>query len=104
MAIPAILAAAGKNVLAQKVELNDKERPLARQLQLLTMKPLLFVLNKKAGSTNLDEIAAGGSRDAGDGRFKKLTDYIDALGAKWVIVDARIEDKKAKARAEKDKK
>ena len=38
------------------VALTDKEMPLVKQLTLLTVKPILYVLNKKAGGSNLDEV------------------------------------------------
>jgi GTP-binding protein YchF len=65
--------------LAQQVELSDKERPFIKQLHLLTNKPILFVLNKKAGAKTTDSL-------------DKLTSYIDSLGFKWVIADAKIEE------------
>lgn len=52
-------------------------------LQLLTRKPIMYVLNKKAGGHNLDEMK--------DERFVRLTEYITGLGAPYVIVDAAIE-------------
>lgn len=52
-------------------------------LQLLTRKPILYVLNKKAGGHNLDEMD--------DDRWRALTAYLDSLGATYVTVDAAIE-------------
>ncbi len=72
---------AGK--LAQSVEMSDKEFPFVKGLHLLTMKPILYVLNKKAGGKNLDEM--------GDERFTKLTDYLKSNGSPFVVVDAGIE-------------
>ena len=68
---------------ASTVALDEKETPLIRQLQLLTMKPVLYVLNKKAGGKNLDEI--------NDERYAALLKYLESRAAKWVIVDAGIE-------------
>jgi hypothetical protein len=45
---------------------------------------MLYVLNKKGGGINLDEIK--------DERFDRLMNYLNEINAKWVIVDARIED------------
>jgi GTP-binding protein YchF len=73
---------AGK--LASKVELTEKELPMVKQLHLLTIKPILYILNKKAGGNNLDELK--------DERFQKLLDFLTAEKAKWVIVDARVEE------------
>jgi GTP-binding protein YchF len=69
--------------LANSVELTAEEKKWAKQLNLLTLKPILYVLNKKSGGHNLDEM--------NDGRFERLIDYLNALGAKYVIVDANVE-------------
>lgn len=73
---------AGK--LASSVEANEFEAPYLRQIHLLTTKPILYVLNKKAGGKNLDETK--------DERWTKLLDFLNASGSKWVVVDARIEE------------
>jgi GTP-binding protein YchF len=73
---------AGK--LGNTVSLDEKELPVLKTLHLLTTKPMLYVLNKKAGAKNLDE--------ADPKKFKELTDFIESQGAKWVLVDARIEE------------
>lgn len=52
-------------------------------LQLLTRKPIMYVLNKKAGGHNLDEMK--------DARFERLLNYLSDLGSPYVIVDAAIE-------------
>jgi ribosome-binding ATPase YchF (GTP1/OBG family) len=44
---------------------------------------MLYVLNKKAGGKNLDEMK--------DERFQKLMDFLNKEKAVWVIVDAGIE-------------
>jgi ribosome-binding ATPase YchF (GTP1/OBG family) len=48
------------------------------------MKPMLYVLNKKAGGKNLDEIK--------DERWDKLVAYLESSKFTYVIVDARIEE------------
>ncbi|HVS79707.1 MAG TPA: redox-regulated ATPase YchF [Candidatus Paceibacterota bacterium] len=70
--------------LASSAALDEKEAPLIRQLNLLTMKPILYVLNKKAGGKNLDEMK--------DPRWSELMAYLDSMNAKWTIVDANIEN------------
>lgn len=70
--------------LANSVSLDEKEIPVAKTLHLLTTKPILYVLNKKASAKNLDQ--------TNPEEFKKLTDYIESMGSQWVIVDARIEE------------
>lgn len=72
---------AGK--LASTVAIDAKELPLLQGLHLLTRKSILYVLNKKAGGKNLDEI--------GDERFNKLMAFLSEQKASWVIVDAGIE-------------
>lgn len=73
---------AGK--LGNSVMLDEKEAPVLKTLHLLTTKPILYVLNKKAGAKNLDH--------TNPAEFKKLTDYIESMGSEWVLVDARIEE------------
>ncbi len=73
-----------EGISAREIITDEKEKEIAKNLHLLSMKPILYVLNKKAGGKNLD--------DAGDERFKKLVEFIEKSGAKWVVVDARIEE------------
>ena len=72
---------AGK--LASATVLSDEERFAIRALQLLTMKPIMYALNKKAGGHNLDEM--------NDGRYQKLIEFLDGMGAEYATVDAGIE-------------
>lgn len=72
---------AGK--LASTVTPNEFEAPALKQLQLITSKPFMYVLNKKAGGTNLDETS--------DERYQALIEFFKDSNAKWVIVDAAIE-------------
>ncbi|NBD73913.1 redox-regulated ATPase YchF [Patescibacteria group bacterium] len=64
---------------------SDAERPIAHALQLLTNKPILYVLNKKAGGQNLDETP-------NDPRWQELIAFLEERGASWVVVDAGVED------------
>jgi GTP-binding protein YchF len=73
---------AGKPV--RTVQLDDKEKAAAQALHLLTMKPMLYVLNKKSGTVNVD--AEGGAR------WRELKDFLDASGTSYVTVDAGIEN------------
>jgi GTP-binding protein YchF len=72
---------AGK--LASSVVPDEFEAPLIKSLHLLTSKPLMYILNKKAGGKNLDEIK--------DSRWDALMKFLNDSKAKWVIVDAGIE-------------
>ncbi len=62
--------------------LPDEEKRVA-YLNLLTMKPILYALNRKSGGKNLDELA--------DGRGERAYDLIKALGGQYVFVDAATE-------------
>jgi GTP-binding protein YchF len=70
--------------LARTVPMDEKEAVAAKTLHLLTMKPILYVLNKKGGGKNLDE--------TNDQRFTSLINFITESGAGYVVVDARIEE------------
>ena len=72
---------AGK--LASTVTFDDKEIVEVNKLCLITMKPILYVLNKKAGGKNLDEM--------NDERYVKLLKFFKDTGSKFVVVDAGIE-------------
>lgn len=73
---------AGK--LASSVAVEQAEEPFLKHLHLLTSKKILYVLNKKSGGTNLDEIK--------DERWTKLMDFMRETGSKYVVVDAGTEN------------
>jgi GTP-binding protein YchF len=73
-----------KSKLAGTLALDEKEMPVVKQLNLLSSKPILYCLNKKAGGKNLDEI--------GDERWTKLLQFLKENNFKYVVVDAKIED------------
>ncbi|OGZ19130.1 MAG: redox-regulated ATPase YchF, partial [Candidatus Lloydbacteria bacterium RIFOXYC12_FULL_46_25] len=79
-----VLAALEASLFAHTVKLEDEEIKMVRQLNLLTMKPILYILNKKAGGHNLDEM--------NDPRFHKLIEFFKEHGDAYVIVDAKIEE------------
>ncbi len=70
--------------LACTLDLAPDELPFAKQLSLLSMKQFLYVLNKKNGAQNLDEL--------NDERWQELTDFFEATGSSYVMVDAGIEN------------
>ncbi len=72
---------AGK--LASTVTPDEFEAPYLRSMHLLTSKPFMYVLNKKSGGKNLDEL--------NDERFQALLKFFTENNASWVIVDAGIE-------------
>ncbi|HUO50729.1 MAG TPA: redox-regulated ATPase YchF [Candidatus Paceibacterota bacterium] len=72
--------------------LTDEEKNAARGLHLLTMKPILYVLNRKSGAVNID--AEGGQR------WKELKDFFEQSGASHVFVDAGVENDLADVHAD----
>lgn len=73
---------AGK--LATALGLDEQETLVIKQLNLLTMKPILYVLNKKSGGINIDSLD--------DGRYQRLMDFFGSENSKWVEVDANVEN------------
>jgi len=69
--------------LASTASLDEKEREALKGMHLLSMKPILYVLNKRSGGKNLDEL--------NDQRFKDLVAFIKENGSEYVVVDAKIE-------------
>ncbi len=69
--------------LASSATYTEDELSALKNLHLLSMKPLMYVLNKKAGGHNLDEM--------NDTKWQSLLSYLEALGAIYTIVDAGIE-------------
>jgi GTP-binding protein YchF len=78
-----VKAALESGRLASTISADEFEAPFLKQVQLLTSKPFMYVLNKKSGGKNLDE--------AKDERWTKLVSFLEFSKAKWVIVDAGIE-------------
>ncbi|MEI8249012.1 MAG: redox-regulated ATPase YchF [Candidatus Taylorbacteria bacterium] len=69
--------------LASSVIVDEFEAPFLKSLHLLTSKPFMYVLNKKSGGKNLDELK--------DARWDALMKFLNESKASWVIVDAGIE-------------
>jgi GTP-binding protein YchF len=70
--------------LAKTLDLDEKERFAIRQLGLLTMKPMLFSFNKRAGTSAI--------MDTDPEKFKELVALVQSMGSEYVVVDAKIED------------
>lgn len=68
---------------ASSAPLSEAESPKLKAISLLTMKPVMYVLNKKAGGHNLDEM--------NDERWGRLISFLQSLSASYVVVDAAIE-------------
>ena len=76
-------------LFARIVPLDEEEMALVKQLNLLTTKPILYGLNKKAGGKNLDE----SSSEEDKNRFAEVVRYlVQDLSSQYVIIDAKIED------------
>jgi len=69
---------------ASFANLDEKELEVVKGFMLLTLKPVMYVLNKKAGAKNLDETQ--------DERWTKLIEFIKNSGSDYVIVDAGLEN------------
>lgn len=69
---------------AREAELTEKEREVVKGFHLITMKPVLYVLNRKSGAVNMD--AENGNR------WREVKGFLDATNAKYVFVDAGVEN------------
>lgn len=69
---------------ARSVDLDEGERVVAVSFQLLTMKPVLYALNRKSGAMNIDAEGAE--------RWRELTQYFTDNNAQYVFVDAGVEN------------
>ena len=70
-------------MLVNTLSFEPGELPLIKELNLLTSKPILYVLNKKLGGKNLDEL--------NDERYQRVMDYFTKNNAVFVALDAAIE-------------
>lgn len=70
--------------MANAISFDEKELIKIKNLNFLTMKPILYGLNKRAGADNLDTMNPE--------LFKELTDYITSIGSRFVVLDAKVED------------
>lgn len=73
-----------KGQLAQDVELDEKEAKVIKGLHLLTMKPMLYVFNKKANALNLDE--------ENSERYEELIKFTEETNSQYVTIDAGVEN------------
>ncbi|HVV39221.1 MAG TPA: redox-regulated ATPase YchF [Candidatus Paceibacterota bacterium] len=69
------------------IELINTELQLAdldKKENLISQKPVLYVLNKESGGHNLDEMK--------DERWDRLMEFFKNTNATWVVVDAHVEN------------
>lgn len=88
--------------LASFLGLPSDEKETVKGLMLLTLKPIMYVLNKKAGAKNLDPSTGSTSSpqassgqatpETADPRWVKLMEFIKNSGAGYCIVDAGLEN------------
>jgi GTP-binding protein YchF len=76
-----MLAHLEEGKFASKADLTPEELESFKTLQLITMKPMMYILNRKSSGTNVDEE-----------RYAKLLEFFKSEKAVFTIVDARIED------------
>ena len=69
--------------LALSFPFDESELQFVKQLQLLTMKQILYVLNKKSGAYNFD--------DTNDERWTMLMEFFEETNSEYVVIDAGIE-------------
>ena len=69
--------------LAVTLPLEKEEIPFLYTMHLLSAKPFLYVLNKKSGARNLDEL--------NDDRWLELMTFMETTKSEYVVVDAGVE-------------
>lgn len=82
-ALKKVKAALDKGSLAQTATLTDSERSIIKGMNLLTMKPFLYVLNRKNSAVNVDAEGAE--------RWRVLQQFFADNNAQYVMVDAGVE-------------
>lgn len=70
-------------LLLSSMEFTQEEAAAIKKLNLLSTKPILYILNKSHGKKNVEET---------DERFTELAKYISDTRSEYVIVDAKVED------------
>jgi GTP-binding protein YchF len=73
-----------EGIMANQTPLSADEKEAIGGLHLLTMKPMLYVLNREANGHNLDETH--------DPRWERLQEYLEKSGAVYTTVDANVEN------------
>lgn len=78
-----IQAALEAETMAHSLSFSEEEGKIVKGLHLLTMKPIIYGLNKKTGGKNLDQTDPNA--------FQEVCDFITSSGAGYVVLDAKIE-------------
>lgn len=79
----------GKMARTVLADLSDEENRILKMLQLLSAKPILYILNKKSGAGEVD--------------WSALKKFFDETGASYVVVDAGIEQELSSFEGEEKK-
>src|SRR6185437_207009 len=74
----------GEAQLASTATYTKDEMFAMKGMHLLTMKPMLYVLNKEADGHNLDEL--------NDGRYERLLEFFNETKSQYCMVDANVEN------------
>lgn len=91
-ALEKIVPALEAGKATREVMLSHEERDALRSLHLLTMKPVLYVFNKKSGALNIDA-------EKGE-RWRELQDFLQRENASYVVIDAGVENELADVHAD----
>ncbi|MAZ67710.1 redox-regulated ATPase YchF [bacterium] len=83
-ALEKLLTTLESGKLARATNLDEKELEQVKGLHLITMKPFMYVLNKKSAGLNVHEQS--------DERGELLKRFLEDSGAFWVEVDAGVEN------------
>ena len=83
MVLKRVMTALENGKLAQSVSYGAQELAILKNFHLLSMKPILYVLNKKSGVINVDAEGAE--------RWRELQKFFEEEKAQYVIVDAGTE-------------
>lgn len=70
--------------LARSADLTEDEEKIVKQLGLLTMKKMIYGLNRRAGAENFDKTEPE--------KFSQLLKIIKENNSNYVLIDAKIED------------
>lgn len=74
-----------RSILEEESVVKDEEAlKLIKELHLITMKPIMYALNKKCGAKNLDEV--------NDERYTELLNYFKENNFNYCLIDAKVED------------
>jgi len=68
----------------EDINKDEESLKLLKEIHLITIKPILYALNKKAGAKNLDEV--------NDTRFQELLKYFKDNNFNYCLIDAKVED------------